>query len=196
MMRTIIAVAGVLLFLVGLVLGISLIFDALRAASLDETNTIHAAISDDAPPFCTWEASLSTKVMTQNTSQALLVQVSNPADKECQSTLALRAPGFEISPMREEQKIALAAGGTGSLSWIVTPHRTGTYQIAVSDILNTQILGVTVKDEFGLTATQAKLLALIGSIFGPMLTVPWWVDRLKLGKLRPKGEAQQTRSQA
>ena len=111
MMRTIIAVAGVLLFLVGLILGISLILDALRAASLDETNTIHAAISEDASPFCTWEASLSMKVMTQNTSQAVLVKVSNPADKECQSTLALRAPGFEISPMREEQKIALAAGG-------------------------------------------------------------------------------------
>ena len=150
MMRTIIAVAGVLLFLVGLILGISLILDALRAASLDETHTIHAAISEDASPFCTWEASLSTKVMTQNTSQAVLVKVSNPADKECQSTLALRAPGFEISPMRDEQKIALEAGGTGSLSWLVTPHRTGTFQIAVSDILNTQILGVTVKDEYGL----------------------------------------------
>ena len=43
MMRTIIAVAGVVLLLVGLVLGISLILDALRAASLDETNTVHAA---------------------------------------------------------------------------------------------------------------------------------------------------------
>jgi exosome complex RNA-binding protein Csl4 len=195
MTRTIIAVAGIVLFLVGLILGISLILDALRAASLDEANTIHAAISDDAPPFCTWEASLSTKVMTQNTSQALLVQVSNPADKECQSTLALRAPGFEISPMRDEQRVALTAGGAGSLSWIVTPLRTGTFQIAVSDILNTQILGVTVKDEYGLTTTQAKLLALIASLFGPMLTVPWWVDRLKLGKLRSKGEAQQTRPQ-
>ena len=74
------------------------------------------------------------------------------------------APGFEISPAREEQKIALKAGGAGSLSWIVSPHRTGTFQIAVSDILNTQILGVTVKDENGLTATQAKLLALVGSL--------------------------------
>ena len=193
-MRTILAVAGVLLFLVGLVLAFSLIVGALRAASLDETNTIHAALSEDAPPFCTWEASISARVMTQNTSQAVLVQVRNLADRECQSTIALRAPGFEISPAREEQKIALKAGGTGSLSWLVTPHRTGTFQIAVSDILNTQILGVTVKDEYGLTASQAKLLALIGSLFGPMLTVPWWVDKLNLRK--PKREAQQPRPQA
>jgi hypothetical protein len=193
-MRTFIAVAGVVLFLVGLVLGISLILGALRAASLDETHTIHAMIGDDVPPFCAWEASISARVMTQNTSQAILVKVSNPADRECQSTIALRAPGFEISPMREEQKIALAAGGAGSLSWIVTPRRTGTFQIAVSDILNTQILGVTVKDEYGLTAVQAKLLALVGSILGPMLTVPWWVDRLNLRK--PKREAQQPRPQA
>jgi len=192
-MRTILAVAGVLLFLVGLVLAFSLIVGALRAASLDETNTIHAALSEDAPPFCTWEASISARVMTQNTSQAVLVKVSNPADRECQSTISLRAPGFDISPAREEQKIALAAGGTGSLSWIVTPHRTGTFQIAVSDILNTQILGVTVKDENGLTAAQAKLLALVGSLFGPMLTVPWWVDKLNLRK--PKREAQQPRPQ-
>jgi hypothetical protein len=192
-MRTILAVAGVLLFLVGLVLAFSLIVGALRAASLDETNTIHAALSEDAPPFCMWEASISARVMTQNTSQAVLVKVSNPADRECQSTISLRAPGFDISPAREEQKIALAAGGAGSLSWIVTPHRTGTFQIAVSDILNTQILGVTVKDEYGLTATQAKLLALVGSFFGPMLTVPWWVDKLNLRK--PKREAQQARPQ-
>ena len=196
MMKTIIAMAGVLLFLVGLVLGISLIVGALRAASLDETNTIHAAISEDAPPFCTWEASISARVMTQNTSQAVLVKLNNPADRACESTIALRAPGFEISPMREEQKIALAAGAAGSLSWIVSPRRTGTFQIAVSDILNTQILGVTVKDEYGLTATQAKLLALVGSLFGPMLTLPWWVEKFKLGKLKPKGEAQQMRPQA
>jgi hypothetical protein len=187
-MRTIIAVAGVLLFLVGLVLGISLILQALRAISLDKTHTVHAMIGGDAPPFCTWEASLSARVMTQNTSQAVLVQVRNPADRECQSTVSLRAPGFEISPMREEQKIVLAAGGTGSLSWLVTPHGTGAFQIAVSDILNTQILGVTVKDEYGLTAAQAKLLALVGSLFGPMLTVPWWVEKLNLRK--PKLEAQ------
>jgi len=193
-MRTILAVAGVLLFLVGLVLAFSLIVGALRAASLDETNTIHAALSEDAPPFCTWEASISARVMTQNTSQAVLVKVSNPADRECQSTISLRAPGFEISPAREEQKIALKAGGAGSLSWLVTPHRTGTFQIAVSDILNTQILGVTVKDENGLTAAQAKLLALVGSFFGPMLTVPWWVEKLNLRK--PKRESQQPRPQA
>ncbi|MCU0500308.1 MAG: hypothetical protein MUC51_00830, partial [Anaerolineae bacterium] len=174
MLKTIIAIAGVLLFVVGLVLAIGLLAGALRAASLDDTKTIHAMIGDDVPPFCTWEASLSERVMTQNTSQAVLVKLNNPADRECQSTIALRAPGFEISPMREEQKIALAAGATGSLSWIVSPRRTGTYQIAVSDILNTQILGVTVKDEYGLTATQAKLLALVGSVLGPMLTVPWW----------------------
>jgi hypothetical protein len=196
MMRTILAVAGVLLFVVGLVLAFSLLAGALRAASLDDSKTIHAAISDDAPPFCTWEASISARVMTQNTSQAVLVQVHNPADRECQSTIALRAPGFEISPMREEQKIALPAGGAGSLSWIVSPRKTGTFQIAVSDILNTQILGVTVKDENGLTTVQAKLLALVGSLFGPMLTVPWWVDKFKLGKLRSKGEAQPTRPQA
>jgi hypothetical protein len=195
-MRSILAVAGVILFLVGLVLGITLMVGALAAASLDETHTIQAAISVDAPPFCTWEASLSARVMTQNTSQAVLIQVQNPADRECQSTLSLRAPGFEISPAREEQKIALPPAGTGSLSWIVTPHRTGTFQIAVSDILNTQILGVTVKDEYGLTAIQAKLLALVGSLFGPMLTLPWWVEKLKIGRFRAKGEAQQPRPQA
>ena len=196
MLKTVIAVAGVLLFLVGLVLGISLILDALRAASLDETETIYAAIGFDGPPFCAWDASLSERVMTQNTSQAVLVKLNNPADLACESTVALRAPGFDVSPMREEQKMVLAVGAAGSLSWIVSPRRTGTFQIAVSDILNTKILGVTVKDEYGLTATQAKLLALVGSLFGPMLTLPWWVDKFKLGKLKPKGEAQPPRPQA
>ena len=32
---------------------------------------------------------ISARVMTQNTSQAILVKLRNPADKECQSTIAL-----------------------------------------------------------------------------------------------------------
>jgi hypothetical protein len=192
-MRKALAVIGIILFATGVVLGVSLLVGALLAASLDETQTAHAAISFEGPPFCEWEASLSARVMTQNTSQAILVKVRNPAETACESTLALRAPTFDISPAREEQKITLAAGSSGSLSWILTPRRTGVFQIAVSDVLNTQILGITVKDEYGLTAVQAKLLAFVGTLFGPMLTVPWWLDRLRM--LKPKREPTQAAKQ-
>lgn len=177
MTRTFIGGFGLVLFLASLLLGINVLIKELRASSRDDEQTIHAALSEDLPPLCSWEVTLPERVMAENRSQAVIVRTANSADRECQVTLAFRAPGFDVSPAKEEQKVALPAGGKGSLSWILTPRRTGAYQITVSDILNTQVMGIDVNDVYGLTAMQAKLFSLAGGLFGPMLTMPWWVEK-------------------
>jgi hypothetical protein len=182
MTRTLIGGFGLALFLASLLLGVGVLAREWRASSLDDKQTAHGMISEELPPLCSWEATLSERVMAENRSQAVVVRTANPADRECQVTLAFRAPGFDVSPAKEEQKVALPAGGKGSLSWILTPRRTGAFQITVSDILNTQVMGIDVTDVYGLTAIQAKLFSLIGSLFGPMLTMPWWVERWRQRK--------------
>ena len=150
------------------------------AISKDNEEQVFGMI-EGIPP-CSWDASPPERVVAENKSQAIVIEVASPTDSECESTISLRAPGFDISPYNAEQKIALEAGKEGSLSWILNPRKTGTYEIAVSDILNTKIFGITVTNVFGLNAMQAKIASFGGTLFGPMLTVPWWWDRLRKKK--------------
>ncbi len=177
MFKTIIGLIGIVLFLTGLALGNNLHKSELRAAKLDDKKTAFAEIGSDSPPFCSWDGKLTDRVMAENKSQAIVIEVSNSAEKECESTLTLRAPGFDTSPSKEEQKISLPAKGKGSLSWILTPRRSGTFEIALSDVINTKIYGISVTNVFGLSALQAKLFSGVGTLFGPMFTIPWWWDK-------------------
>jgi len=107
----------------------------------------------------------------------MVVQATNPLDDACESVIALRAPGFELAPLKEEQKIALPPKGKGSLAWILTPHKTGSFQVVVTDILDTRVFGVTVTNVLGLNTFQAQLLTAIGGLFGPIFTIPWWLEK-------------------
>ncbi|OGK24767.1 hypothetical protein A3A46_03680 [Candidatus Roizmanbacteria bacterium RIFCSPLOWO2_01_FULL_37_13] len=177
MIKTLIFIFGLLIFFSGIFLGGKLKKGEKQALSLDGKKTSFAIIGDEGPPPCSWEVSQPERVMSESKSQAILINAKNSNEKSCETIVSLRAPGFDISPYKDEQKISLAASGKGSLSWILTPRKSGTFEIAVSDIINTKIFGITVTDMFGLNANQAKVFSIIGSLFGPMFTIPWWLDK-------------------
>lgn len=177
MVKTLLALIGALLFIASITLGLNLRQGNQQALAMDDEKQVFGMISDEGPPPCTWAVTEPERVMSENKSQAVVVEAINNFDKDCESILALRAPGFDISPSREEQKISVPASNKGSLSWILTPRKTGTFEVSVSDILNTKILGITVTNVFGLSTTSAKIFSLIGTLLGPMITVPWWWDR-------------------
>ncbi|MBI4067622.1 hypothetical protein HY407_04515 [Candidatus Gottesmanbacteria bacterium] len=162
--------------------------DEKQAFSLDNEKISYGSVGEGPLP-CAWEVKDPERVMSEEKSQALVVKVSNKYDEDCQSILTLSAPGFDLSPNKDEQTIALRKKGKGSLSWIITPRKSGTFEIAISDILNTKIFGITVTNVFGLNAMQAKIASIFGGLFGPMLTVPWWWDRLRR---KQKQEVQST----
>lgn len=173
----IIGIIGIFLFLWSLALGHNLRTSEKQASSLDRNKHIFAMIDGDILP-CVWDTKPPEHVMAENKSQAILVQVKNTdKKKKCSTMLSLHSPGFDTSPPKDSQSITLPPANKGSLSWIMTPRKTGTYEIAVSDIINTQIFGVTVTNVFGLTTAQAKVFSILGSLFGPMLTVPWWIEK-------------------
>jgi hypothetical protein len=171
---------GITIFLLALFLGFNLRMYENRAISRDTKKTIFAMQSEDTPPACAWSVNSPDRVMPENKSQAVIIQTSNPSDKNCETYLTIQAPGFEIRPSKEEKKIALPASGKGSQSWILTPIRSGTFEVTFSDIINTKIYGISVTNTFGLTAFQAKISSIVGGIFGPMLTVPWWWEKILL----------------
>jgi hypothetical protein len=125
---------------------------------------------------------LSQRVLTEDNSQTIVIKATNPAEMECQSVLTLLAPGFEVSPHKDEQTLTAKPKGQGSIAWIVTAQKAGTYEIAISDGVDTRVMGVTVTNLLGLTAFQIQVLAVVGTLFGPMFTIPWWFDRLQQRK--------------
>lgn len=180
MSKKIVGILGLIIFIIGVYVWITIYKSEQLAKALDQTKTTHGFI--DGPPPCTWETTAPEPVMSENTSQAIQIKTANSIDVACETTLSLGAPGFDKSPDKEEQKIVLEKGAIGSLSWILTPQNTGTYEITVSDMLNTKIYGITVTNVLGLSPIQAKVLSGVGSLFGPMFTIPWWWDRIRRKK--------------
>ena len=177
MKKSFIAIIGVILFLGAYYLKDSIRVGENKATALNNTKHVFGMISDDAPPPCSWIVIPPEKVMSEDKTQSVVVGFENSEKKPCETYLSLRAPSFDTTPSKDEQKISVPPGKTGSISWILTPRKTGTFEVAVSDILNTNIYGITVTNIFGLNATQAKIFSMLGTLLGPMLTAPWWVDK-------------------
>ena len=180
MTKTFIAFIGIALLISALIFAKNLNKAKDVASALDKEEVAYGFI--EGPPPCTWEVEPPEKVISENKSQALVISSSNGVDEDCETTLSLQAPGFDISPPKTDQIIKLQANSDGSLSWILTPRRAGIYEIAVSDGLDTKVFGISVKNMLGLSAVQAKLASGLGTLFGPMLTVPWWWDRFRRKK--------------
>lgn len=190
MNKTLVAAIGILVLASALFLNSTVQNGEKKAAALNNTKKVFGMISDDAPPPCVWDVQPPEKVMSEDKTQSVVVRFKNPEKKPCETYLSLRAPNFDTTPSKEELKISVPPGKTGSVSWILIPRKTGTYELAISDILNTSIYGITVTNIFGLNASQAKILSMLGSLFGPMLTIPWWVDKWfqRKKKQEPKKE--------
>src|SRR3989344_5183732 len=176
MKRLILALSGIILLILTISFRKSLTENESNAITLDKEETSYGFI--DGPLPCKWEVTPPERVQPENKSQSVVIKVINQYDsEECESIISLRAPGFDVSPVKEEQKISLKPKTEGSLSWIISPRKTGTYEIAVSDPLNSKIFGINATNMFGLSAVQAKSASFLGTIFGPMLTVPWWWEK-------------------
>lgn len=181
MTKTLIAVTGVAVFMTSFILNNNFRKGERNALSLDKKETKYGSIGEGPLP-CAWEVKPPERIISEDKSQAVVLSIMNQSDTECESIVSLRAPGFDYSPVKEEQRIMLKEKAKGSLSWILTPRKTGTYEIAVSDILNTRIFGITVTNTLGLSTVQAKVASVLGTLFGPMLTVPWWWEKLRKNK--------------
>jgi len=165
MFKKLIALAGILLIAASLYILFRLNQGEKLAASRDSKKQSYGFVEGPLP--CNWEVKNPEKVMSESKSQAIVINVSNPTGETCQSVISVRSPGFDTSPSKDEQTISLKKDGKGS----------------------TKIFGITVTNIFGLNALQAKIASVLGGLFGPMFTIPWWWDKLR-GRGKPKPEVQ------
>jgi hypothetical protein len=178
MKNKLILLAGIIVLIASLSVRFYLQQQTQLATSRDQKKNGFGMISSEFLP-CKWETIAPERIMKENTSQSIVVKVTGLDGEQCESLISLRAPGFETRPNKEEQTIKLPPNTNGSLAWIITPHKSGTYEISSSDMIDTRIFGITVTNVLGLNATQAQIVSILGTIFGPMMTVPWWFDRLR-----------------
>lgn len=178
MVKKLIAAFGILFSVLCLFAYSTLQKNESHALALDKKESRFAEIGSGSILPCSWSVIVPERVLTLNKSEAIVVSVKNQMKEKCESTISFRAPGFDISPFKEEQTISLTSKGNGSISWIISPHISGTYTIAVSDSTNSKTFGITVTNMFGLTAIQAQLASVAGTLFGPMFTIPWWWEKL------------------
>lgn len=178
--KSIVTLTGILFTITGALLVVDIKNSKDAATKLDKSETGYGIVM--GPPPCVWEVAPPEKVISENKTFSINIHTKNESGEVCESLVSLRSPGFDVSPNKESQKVTLESGKTGSISWILTPRKVGTYEIAITDDINTKVFGISVKNIMGLSAWQAQFAGGLGTLFGPMLTIPWWWDRLKKKK--------------
>ena len=138
------------------------------------------------------EVVIKYRIMSENDSQSIVAILSNKSNKACAVFLRILAPNFTVSPLIQDTQLPSMFLNPGEVShqiWILTPEKTGTFDISISANNSGKIIGLTVKNLLGLSPTQTQVLSYIGSAFGPMLTIPWWMEKLQI-KNRKKTKKQ------
>jgi hypothetical protein len=178
MVKKVLAIGGIVLFLIGLFL----LFRVRQAAGAAANFDGQLDTSGPIESVCTnllREATVADRVISERESQALNVVLVNETDPQaCNVMVALAAPDFNISPPESNRPISVPPGGEAvTLNWILSPRRTGTYVVSVSTATQAITLGITVTTVLGFTAAQAQILSYLATFLGPMLTAPWWYEQ-------------------
>jgi hypothetical protein len=155
-----------------------------------------AAATIDDLPTCYWQVdgahtgeipidrefpkdSLDHIVMSENENLALFV-TARPFedDEECDASILINAPDFTSAPT--ELYVYATAESQPQYVVILSPQKAGTLMFSLTGESGGYLIrNVTVTNWMGLSPFWAQLLVGMGTVFGPILTVPWWLDRLR-----------------
>jgi hypothetical protein len=208
-MRKVLAICGISLLCSGVGLGLFVLVSGLKARSLDSSLVGLSKSCDDCSKgrltSCSAETLVfsnidASKVMSVSESQKLTAILVNQGHEKCKVSITLDAPNFTTSG-EKKQTFSIAQYATTKFNWVLSSDKPGTYTVIVSissgdetaEIIDSKDVGISVTNIFGLQASQISLLSIFSAVFGPILTVPFWLDKLqkqtaKGSKLESKNE--------
>jgi hypothetical protein len=134
---------------------------------------------------------LTRRVMARSETQALTVTLTSASAETCAVEVTLNAPHFRLSPPEPRQEVVVGPGQQVESAWILTPEELGTFDLVVTVGGAITVLGLTVTNALGLTALQLQILSTIGSVLGPMLTFPWWLEQWQAWQERKRDRARE-----
>lgn len=177
MKKHVFAVVGLLVLVAGLGLEWYLFSRGQQARNLDSSDSRKGPLSDVcAHPEPVIQ--LSKRTMSENDTQALGVRLNNSTNKTCTFNVTLRAPNFVLDA-NNTQSVEVPSRTVATLSWVIIPTQVGTFEIIAQSGRDTAVIGVTVLNVLGLTASQLEIISLITKFLGPMLSAPWWFEQFR-----------------
>lgn len=182
MTKHVLAIVGLLVLVAGLGLEWYLFSRGQQARALDSTDSRKGPLND----VCVHPEpviQLSKRTISENDTQALGVRLNNSTNQTCTFHVTLSAPNFVLDA-NNTQSVEVPPQTVATLSWVIIPTQVGTFEILARSGLDTAVIGVTVLNVLGLTASQVELLSLITKFLGPMLSAPWWFEQFRRSKRR------------
>jgi hypothetical protein len=174
--RRVLLVGGCGLLSAALYVGITIV-RLHRRAHRQDIYVHSAAVAPCLHPI----ASISApRVMSERESHPLVVHLASEGNEKCEAAVRLAAVGFEVSPPEMEQRIQLGPERPrGEVTWVIAPRQVGEYVVDVSSAFDHNFVSIVVTNILGLRARNAQLMVYLAGALGSILTVPWWLDRIK-----------------
>ncbi|MBA3471639.1 MAG: hypothetical protein H0T57_00165 [Rubrobacter sp.] len=186
MSRGVLAGFGVILFLassVGLLVALALTTigeaNLFGVAEQADEALPSALVPQEAPPCDLEEVKASPDTISEEENAELIVSLSADSDTGCQDTVSLDAPNFSTNSTERTTSVS-PDEKTADVRWVLAPRKTGDFKAAVTTGEGYEAIGIAVRKEF----PWAQLLSGAGTVLGPMLTVPWWLDKWRERKSR------------
>lgn len=151
-------------------------------------------IHNEAPsPSCIFTHKVSfVPSMTDQESHILTVSLYGESG-HCTVNVQLDITNFDMSPSENIQQASVDADQTTQVVWVLSPKSQGTFSYAVS-FPGSQTLGVDestveVTNDVGFPAWITSVLAPAAvAVLGPLLTVPYWIDKYSEWIKKRKGK--------
>ena len=189
MFKRSLAILGLVLFLAGVATGLFLLSGSLRASGLDSYKSLGPGAGEPCPHPLE-QVGLNRRTMAEKESQALTVVLGNlDYSGDCEVTVNISAPNFDINPANPDRVVVIPPGEkAATAAWVLSSREAGNYEVVVTAGFDVQVVGIRVTNLLGLTAPQAKILSYIGYFLGPMLSLPWWIQKWEEYKRRKREE--------
>jgi hypothetical protein len=111
MLKKVIFILGILLLIASVFIHSNIVKIENQAVKKDGKKTAFGMISDETP-MCSWSVKEPERAMSENKTQAIYIDITNPAKKPCLSYISLRSPNFELSPARDMETSPTAPSTT------------------------------------------------------------------------------------
>lgn len=132
------------------------------------------------------EPDLDRIEMSENENMALFVTASPfEGDEDCEGFLNAHGPGFQIAPSTVSTTgTAVTHERPATFVLVLSPQKAGTqmFSLASARVGYFEVHHVNVKNWMGVSPFVAQIFAAVGGVLGPILTVPWWLDRRREAK--------------
>jgi len=140
-------------------------------------------------PPCEVTPDKGERVVNNGTSFALMVTVKPITALACHADVSISAPAFDVEPDSQTFDLPDKQGNQSkAFTFLLVPKQPGTQLVTVNSQARQDMLYYQVKPSEFVPAWMNPFIGPVLSLFGPILTIPWWIDRREKKKKEKEDE--------